>query len=93
MLSFFLGGWGADRFYLLYGAIGAVKLVVGLIPCILCIPICVFSSTKNPLGYVLRAINALAGLAIFGWWLADLIRIGASPPEKTSLSFSLLTSF
>ena len=74
LLSFFLGSFGADRFYLYYGGIGAVKLIVGLIPCVLCIPLCIFS--KTPVGLGLRIINALVSLAIFGWWLADVIRVG-----------------
>lgn len=74
LLSFFLGGFGADRFYLLYGGIGALKLVLGLISCCMCIPM--FLLAKSGAAIPLRILQGLLGLALFGWWLADVIMIG-----------------
>ena len=67
LLSFFVGTYGADRFYLGYIGVGVVKLLLGLgicaSPCFLCCGDC---------GKVVSGIwAAVVGLAIFIWWIVD----------------------
>lgn len=85
LLSFFLGGVGADWFYLasgslLYIIVGAIKLVVGLIACAVggisrrCG--CVQSDGSNPILFAgLVAIIGIISAASGIWWIVDWVRI------------------
>ncbi len=80
LLSFFVGSYGADRFYLEYNGVGAGKLVLTLFLCIApCVPLCLVcckSEKKGGAATVLVAICILcASLGIFIWWIIDWVLI------------------
>lgn len=82
-LSFFLGSWGADRFYLDYIGLGVFKLLLGVIGCYgFCVCAC--------LGFTQMDRSEGGAAALFGcgvcivvvffaadsiWWLVDWIMI------------------
>lgn len=84
LLSFFLGIFGADWFYLSrrmtkYIIVGMMKLLVAL-GCIIGWPIFILKCSKNEHRFVLliNIINVLLSLTSFLWWLTDWIRILAN---------------
>jgi hypothetical protein len=84
LLEFFLGTWGASKFYLGYIAQGVGKILLTLSLClstcvILGISFGVIANTDSDKGYwvfVLYGVPVLISLAILGWWLHDVIVIG-----------------
>ena len=84
LLSFFVGAYGADRFYLGYTGLGVGKLILGLMFIIIACAMCcayiggaLAESEGCILGVMIVGICLIVGcfLASFGWWLADWIRI------------------
>jgi len=83
LLSFLLGGWGADRFYLGFAGVGVAKLLLTLINCYGGIALQV---GKNALGEklgdkktialgVICVIYCCTSLGATAWWLTDWILI------------------
>lgn len=76
LLSFFLGGFGAHRFYTGYTALGLVQLFTlggcGIWTLIDFISIC-FNHFKTEKGLPLREYNKTLGLTLFFLWVAFVI--------------------
>ena len=76
LLSFFLGGVGAHRFYTGYTALGLVQLFTlggcGIWSLIDFISIC-FNNFKTEKGLLLREYNKTLGLTFFFIWVALVI--------------------
>lgn len=76
LLSFFLGGFGAHRFYTGYTALGVVQLLTlggcGIWTIIDFISIC-FNNFKTEKGLPLREYNKTLGLTLFFLWVALVI--------------------
>lgn len=75
------GGCGVDRFYLGYTALAIGKTILGLAVYICSVAVCCvfcFLGGTGKRGFlsVVGCIAILASLAIFGWWLRDLIYEG-----------------
>eukprot|EP01097_Dermamoeba_algensis_P007503 TRINITY_DN4738_c0_g1_i1.p1 TRINITY_DN4738_c0_g1~~TRINITY_DN4738_c0_g1_i1.p1 ORF type:complete len:201 (-),score=4.10 TRINITY_DN4738_c0_g1_i1:158-760(-) len=79
LLSFFLGLFGVDRFYLGFKWQAALKLLLGiLICCTCCTTLFFYKSTRNrdSWGFFIALFWCVINLATFCWWLLDLIIIG-----------------
>jgi TM2 domain-containing membrane protein YozV len=84
LLSFFLGIFGVDWFYLSRGTAGyiiagIIKLLITL-GCIIGWPIVIVNRSKNKANLIVigNIINVLLSVASFIWWLTDWIRILAN---------------
>lgn len=84
LLSFFVGTFGADRFYLGYIGLGIGKLILGLSMYVIMCGLCcagIVGAISDSEGCVFGAMVVGICLAVccilasFGWWLADWIRI------------------
>jgi len=77
LLHFFLGGFGAGRFYL--GLIlGAVfQLILTIVVWIFGV-ISKAADDESPLKKIFKVLSALGSLGIFVWWLVDCIFIGTN---------------
>jgi len=80
LLSFFLGTFAIDRFYLGYKWQSALKLILGIFVCCLCCTAySIVKSTRNSnlQSLVLGLSWCLLNLGTFVWWLTDVILIGS----------------
>eukprot|EP01088_Endostelium_zonatum_P010055 TRINITY_DN23397_c0_g1_i1.p1 TRINITY_DN23397_c0_g1~~TRINITY_DN23397_c0_g1_i1.p1 ORF type:complete len:209 (-),score=32.97 TRINITY_DN23397_c0_g1_i1:68-694(-) len=89
LLSFFTGTFGADRFYLGYKLVGAIKLIVSAAAFIPGVCLCILRTVLKCCGALkegrrniwwaitsfLGALVCCFGLAVGAWWLADWIMI------------------
>jgi hypothetical protein len=84
LLSFFIGIFGVDWFFLSRGnpayiVAGIIKLIISL-SCIIGWPIIIIniSKKKRDLVLVVNIINVILSVTSFIWWLTDWIRILAN---------------
>lgn len=89
LLSFFLGYFGAGRFYVGDITLGLIKLFVPMtltvISCVLlCIGCCRSESGMNCMIVITNILVVLSSIVVFCWWLADVIQFGlnAIPDEN-----------
>eukprot|EP01116_Phalansterium_solitarium_P006123 TRINITY_DN18428_c0_g1_i1.p1 TRINITY_DN18428_c0_g1~~TRINITY_DN18428_c0_g1_i1.p1 ORF type:complete len:172 (+),score=45.65 TRINITY_DN18428_c0_g1_i1:75-590(+) len=80
LLSFFVGAYGGDRFYLGYIGAGVGKLILTLAPCILPYFFCCFlcadpERKRSVLAIALYVLTSCTGLGVVVWWLTDWILI------------------
>jgi len=86
-LSFFLGSWGADRFYLGWAGLGCAKLIFTIVPCFLSCYVRVRRAllkaqsegvekpTLPPILLALTCAVLLLYLLMMVWWMTDWILI------------------
>jgi hypothetical protein len=82
VLSFLLGSWGADQFYLGNTGLGVGKLLVSFFLCVLpCCPMCcqcfmLSAETRQKVSYYVTVSTLIAGTGvIWGWWMFDWVQI------------------
>jgi len=76
LLSFFLGAWGADRFYLECYEVGLIKFLFTLHICIIpCLPALCACCMRDDNSSILCSVALLCTicfvLIIICWWIAD----------------------